>query len=116
MTTPSHGYDVTVVLTDNRHLPIKVDTLIGGFAVHPRIWGGQMLPGGGGGWSITHCTTGLLVHAVADYGEALRVAQWLEATKVIPEDREACLLWKANIPAAELTRFREQLHAIAPRR
>lgn len=102
---------IEVVLVTGARLSVAVERVVGIYAIHPMISHGvAQLPG----WSVSHQAAGLCIWSVAHYEEAVRVAEWLDAQDVIPEDPLMVQSWWAHA-RADQARLVAQLTGIAPR-
>lgn len=93
-------------------LVVDPDAVIGPYAIHGRIKDGAA---SGPGWTITHRSTGKAVWHVLEYADAIKVAQWLDNERVMPESREEAFTWIAKRLPSEQTKLMVQLQHIAPR-
>lgn len=100
------GRDSTVMVD------VDPDAVIGVFAIHLRIQGQKPT---GPAWSITHRPTGKAVWHVREYADAIKVAQYLDQERVMPETKEEALEWISKQLPSDRTKFTLALHRIAPR-
>jgi hypothetical protein len=108
---------VDCLLVNGTRLLIAADAIIGGYAVHSVVFGGQLVRNG---WSVTHCASGMRIWTVSQYADAVRVAQWLEEKSGLPATREAMMVLQLQISASatglqQREALWKQLAAIAPR-
>lgn len=103
---------VEVKLVDGRTAKVVAEVLVGLFAVHQRMWDGRPI---GTGYSVTHVPSGIAIWSVQHLPDAVRVAQWLDAGKLIgAEDADAVRWWQLMTDEARSS-FRAGLTKIAPR-
>jgi len=115
MTTPNQAVDLPVVSCvygNNHTLAVQPDAIVGGLAVHQRIVAGVAR---GPGWTVTHRASGKLIWSTQEFGEAVRVAQWLDDRRTIPEGHSEAVAWRAGLSTVLYARLIEDLQAIAPR-
>lgn len=103
---------IEVILANQKRVKIVVDAVVGGFAVHQRVWGEKPV---GPGWTVTHCGSGMSLWTVVDYDDALKVARWLDKKGAIPEERAAFFEWKEKLSGPDRAKLIEKLQNIAPR-
>lgn len=100
------------VLQNGERERIIVDALVGAWAIHQRVWGGEAV---GPGWTVSHQPSGIAVWQVETEQEALRVARFLDESKILPETREAFLEWRVKASGPDKSKVMEQLSNIARR-
>lgn len=103
-----------ILLTNFEAITVPVHGTVGPFIIHRYIHNGRETRTG---WTVSHVPTGRKVWAVAHFGEAVRVANWLAEHSGMPADKEACLRWRDVLEAdrVRFTRFVADLTAVAPR-
>ena len=103
---------IAVPLVNGETARVVVESVVGDFAVHLRIWGGRAV---GPGYSVTHVVSGIAVWTVAHLPDAIRVAQWLDKAQIIPKQEEAAVAWRIRFKDPERSKLIQALTAIAPR-
>lgn len=88
------------------YIEVTADTHIGPYAVHKTI---RQKQAQGPGWTVTHRDSGLAVWQVREERDAIRVASWLDAEGILPDNHVITLT------ARERVQLIEKLSAIAPR-
>lgn len=101
---------VEVILTTGERTLIPVDSVIGAYAIHPRVFRAKP---SGPGWTVTHIASGINVWTVLHYAEALSIARMLDSAKLIPEENPAFEKWQAAMTLVDRTRLYARLAAIA---
>lgn len=103
---------IEVLLINGKKVRVVLDASVGVFGIHQIVWGEKDV---GPGWSISHSNTGTLIWSVQNFDEALKVAEFLNKKRTIPEGKEAFLAWSEKLSASEKTNLTAQLQTIAPR-
>lgn len=102
-----------VVLITGKRVRVVAECVIGPYAIHPKLWGGE--PHEGNGWAITHRESGLCVYSTNTQEDARKVAHWLEDNNTMPTDVHEFVAWRNKLTAKERTDILAGIMRVAPR-
>lgn len=104
--------DVVDVAVGGQKITIGSEGTVGGWSVH-RIINDKVAKGPG--YAVTHRATGLRVWTTESFDTALRVAQFLDRSKMIPDDPAEVYRWKDELTPVGRAEIILRLTEIAPR-
>ena len=104
---------IEVPLRSGVVIRVVCDQVIGGFAIHPRIWANEARHGDG--WSVTHKATGFLVWVTEKREDAVKIATWLHENKVMPAGKDEIKVWCDQRTIAQNTDLNRKMTAVCPR-
>lgn len=103
---------IEITLRNGQRLKVFLETVVGDFAVHRRIWGNGPVDTG---WTVTHIPSGIAFWTVAELPAAVRVAQWLDKSKLVPADPDQAWAWKEALHEPDKSKLIRSLTEVAPR-